>query len=123
MASHVRRPLDRAVRTHAVTELYVTVAAYVRLELLPASLARPLPSRGVQHVPHLARERRRRERLLQKIEPRLEHAVMYNSVARVAGDVQHARVGSTLGEPPCQLATAHSWHHDVGHEQVNRARM
>ena len=76
---------------------------------------------AVEHLAHLARQAVGVERLLQERDARLEHAVVSDRRVGVAGDVEHVRPGPHRGNGACDVGAAHSRHHDVRHEQVDRA--
>src|SRR5262249_1961687 len=81
------------------------------------------PGRAVvQHLAELAQQRVRAHGLLEEGEPFVEHAVVDDRVARVAGLVEHAGVRPGPGEGLRERAPAHARHHDVGQQQVDRAR-
>src|SRR5262249_19038156 len=75
--------------------------------------------RRIQHFSHLARQRSRRKRLLQKSQPRLQHSPARNHIVRVARHVQHAQMRVRVGQPPHQFASAHRRHHHVRQHERN----
>src|SRR6185503_19000598 len=68
----------------------------------------------VQHVPHLAGERIRREWLLEEGAPQGRLPVLHDRVARIPRHIEHPRAGTARGELIRQIAPGHAGHHDVG---------
>src|SRR5690349_1040821 len=66
-----------------------------------------LHTENVEDLADLAREGRRRERLLEELHLGIEHATVGDGVIRVAGHEQHLRVGAADGELLGQVPTAH----------------
>src|SRR5438128_1284026 len=79
--------------------------------------------RRIQHLAHLARQRIRSERLLQKRRAWVELPVMDNGLVGVARHKEDLHVGTRGLQKFRQFAPAHPWHDNVGHQQVDRHRV
>ena len=87
---------------------------------LPASRRLP-PCAPVQHFADAARELGLRDRLLQQLDAFVEPALMHHGVARIAGHVQHRKIGPQLLRAPAELAAVDPGHHHVGEHQIDAA--
>src|SRR5207247_2708550 len=76
--------------------------------------------RTIEHLPYLAQQRVRRERLLEEGDACLEHTVAHDHIIGVARQVEHFEAGLQRREALCQLAPPHLGHDHVGHQEVDR---
>src|SRR5712691_7698663 len=74
--------------------------------------------RRIEHLAHFPGQALRREGLLDESGARVQHAVVNDGIVSVARHEDHLEPGPLGGEPVGELATAHSRHHHVSHEQV-----
>src|SRR6185312_15372134 len=81
----------------------------------PAFLNRRL---DFEHMANLRRQRVRRERFLEIVHARLEHAVPNDRVVRVSGDEQDLDGREPLRDLVRELTPAHPGEHDVGDQQI-----
>src|SRR5271157_387547 len=73
----------------------------------------------VQYLSHLCEELRGTEGLLQKIHAFLQNTVMRNGIRRVTRDIEDSHLRGYLLKSSCKVLSAHSWHHDVGNQQLD----
>src|SRR2546430_7736409 len=76
--------------------------------------------RTIEHLPYLAQQRVRRERLLEEGDACLEHAVAHDHIIGVARQVEHFEAGLQRREALGQLAPPHPGHEHAGHQEVDQ---
>src|SRR5687768_15026130 len=77
--------------------------------------------RVAQDLVHALQETVRTVRLAEERVARLENRLLVHRLGGISGSEQHADVRTDLGQLPGELAAAHLRHHEVGHENVERA--
>ena len=78
-------------------------------------------ARFIQHFPHFAGQRGRRERFLQKRRAGVQPALLDDGVLGVAGGEKNPRVRRQRPHPVSQFLAAHVRHDDIGEQQINVA--
>src|SRR6185437_14169543 len=75
--------------------------------------------RAIQYLAQLVHERFLRKRFFDERNPGFQNTVTNNRVTRVSRHVEHSHVRMLGRQVIGQFSSAHSWHYDVGEQQMD----